>query len=721
MAEMAMASYCRMQVGALKKSSKELVHRAGRASRQDRVSSAPAWERCTTLHATTTSFHGRRAMRQTLSCQLRLRKLLCPISPSQPSPRITLAQDQTALPVAYYRGGTARAVILQPQHLPTNHAQWQSIFRQVLAVGLGEPSARPLNRLTKGTSTLGNICLVEPYHRIGTGHERPTTPHLDYTLIRLDTKSGLVDISDNSGNMISAVGPYAYNARLLPPEIYQVKDGRVTVLIRNTNTMQLVEASFFVSGGQAAVIGRHAVDGVIEEGAPVSLAFQNPIGSVTGTTFPTGRLVDTIDGLKVTCVDGATPVVFVRADALGIQGTILPDELIEQTVKLNILEKLRRSAAVAMGIADKEQRVPRTTPKIALVSQSAHHTTLSGLTLKASQVDVVIRFISGSEPHPTVPLTAALTTAVAARMPGTLVEQLLAPEEAVCGAITIAHPSGRIHVKLEHEKSKGHRSRWVGHICTTARRLVVGNAYLTGSPVEAATALNADAGQTCRSLGLAFVRELRSSEPSKNLTERSCAEAVNTAELASPLNCKTGNGAQPPSAPARPHLQLPIQSTARDALHLIRELSSLRTSIAHFTSLYPPPKTLQARAEAPTPSSISHHLAVINQHINVLASSLTSMPRPRRNVRPSECKGAQWRQWAKTFSQWDKIRSLREAERKMSRRQRKKSEGDRYRDRELNLLDKKGRPVVRGRLRDIMLMDQESLTSKSATGRERKR
>lgn len=657
-------------------------------------------------------------MRQTLSCQLRLRKLLWPIPSSQPSPRTTSAQEQTALRVAYYRGGTARAVILQPQHLPASHAQWLSIFRQVLAVGFGEPFGRQFSRLTKGTSSLGKICLVEPYQ--GAGAEDATAPHLDYTTISLDTKSGCVDVSDNSGNMISAIGPYAYNARLLPPDIYQVKDGRVTVLIRNTNTMQLAEATFFVAGGQAAVLGNHAVDGVDGKGAPVSLAFQNPIGSATGKMFPTGRLVDIIDGHKVTCVDGATPVVFVRADALGIQGTILPRELIEQRVKLSLLEKLRRSAAVAMGIANEEHRVPRTIPKIALVSQSAQHPTLSGLTLKPSQVDIVIRFISDSEPHPTVPLTAALTTAVAARMPGTLVEQLLAPEEAVGGALTIAHPSGRIHVKLDHEKPKRERPRWVGHISTTARRLFVGNAYWTESPVNAGMTSNADAGQPRRSLGMAFVKEFRLPKSSDSLAERSCEKTIHTAEFVSPSGQQPRDNATPPSALAQPDHQLPIQSTGQDEVHLLRELSSLRTSIAQFSSLYPSPKPPRARVEAPTPSSISHHLTIINQHINTLMSSLAHMPRLSRTIRPSERKGARWHEWAKVFSRWDKVRSLREEERKMSRRQRIKSEWDRCKDRDLNLLDKKGRPVVKGALRSMMLTDQESLRSKFAVGGEKK-
>ncbi|OAG05202.1 DUF453-domain-containing protein, partial [Paraphaeosphaeria sporulosa] len=323
---------------------------------------------------------------------------------------------------------------------------------------------------------MGNICLVEPYHQ--TKEDDATSPHVDYTYVSVDAKYGDLDVEANSGNLLSAVGPYAYNARLLPPDLYAIKDGEITITIRNTNTMMLVESTFSVVGGQAAVTGSHKVDGVNGKGAKISLSFRDPTCSTTGKRFPTGRAVDMVEGYEVTCVDGAVPVVFIRADAVGVPGTILPHELTQNKDAMELLENIRRAAAVEMGIADTKKTALRTIPKIAIVSQSCRHSTVSGSPLVSSQMDLVVRFISDTEPHPAIPLTGALTTAVAARMPRTVVEQLLAPEEVMPGTLTIAHPSGRIQVKLDYEAGTK-PSVWVAKVSSTAQRLFQGNAFWT--------------------------------------------------------------------------------------------------------------------------------------------------------------------------------------------------------------------------------------------------
>ncbi|KAF2446825.1 DUF453-domain-containing protein, partial [Karstenula rhodostoma CBS 690.94] len=323
---------------------------------------------------------------------------------------------------------------------------------------------------------MGNICLVEPYHN--TKEDDATSPHIDYTNVAVDTKYGYLDVEANSGNLLSAVGPYAYNARLLPPDLYAIKDGEITITIRNTNTMKLVESTFSVVGGQAAVTGSHMVEGVNRKGSRISLSFRDPTCSATGKRFPTGNAVDLVEGYKVTCVDGAVPVVFIRADAVGVPGTILPHELKKHKDALDLLESIRRAAAVEMGIADTKKTAPRTIPKIAIISQSSNHSIVSGPELKSSQMDIVVRFLSDTEPHPAIPLTGALTTAVAARMPLTVVEQLLSPEEVMPGTVTIAHPSGRIQVKLDYDTEKK-PPVWVGSVSSTAQRLFEGKAFWT--------------------------------------------------------------------------------------------------------------------------------------------------------------------------------------------------------------------------------------------------
>ncbi|KAF2470600.1 DUF453-domain-containing protein [Lindgomyces ingoldianus] len=362
-----------------------------------------------------------------------------------------------------------------------------------------------------GISSLSKICLVERHKK----------HYIDYTFVGLGVKDDEVDVAGNCGNMSSAIGPYAYNSRLLPASIYEKGDGPVAVTIRNTNTMKSFQSTFDVVGGQAAVQGNCAIDGVTGTGAKIQLEFWKPFGSKTGKLLPTCKTVDIVAGFRATCLDGANPVIFVRADDVGIDGTILPNDLNSLSEKLELLEKIRRAGAVAMGLAKTEDEVPRTIPKIGIVSMSSTHEVLSGATVKSSAVDLVVRFISDAQPHRAIPLTAALTTAIAARVPGTIVEQLLSPDLVENGMITIGHASGRIQVNatMAHHNQLEPQSATVYR---TARRLFEGTVFWNDDGIAGA---KEERTPQAHSLGLAFILESRG-EDSSALLESSPAEPV---------------------------------------------------------------------------------------------------------------------------------------------------------------------------------------------------
>ncbi|KAF2105328.1 PrpF protein, partial [Lophiotrema nucula] len=363
-----------------------------------------------------------------------------------------------------------------------------------------------------GVSSLSKICLVEPCVAQKADDSGATAiADIDYTFVGLGIEHGEVDTAGNCGNMSSAIGPYAYNARLLDPSVYEKRwRGRVTVRVRNTNTDKYIDSTFDVDKGQAVVHGRYAIDGVAGTAAQIKLDFQSPYGSKTGKVLPTGNRIDNILGYKVSCVDGANPGVFVRADDLGVDGTILPNEFNKLPEKLQELERIRKAAAVAMGIAETDETVPRTIPKIGIVSMSSTHELLSGKTIDSSGVDLVVRFISDTQPHRAIPLTLALTTAVAARIPGTIVEQLLAPDPAMEGTITIGHASGRIQVNATMHRHDSITPK-SATVYRTAKRIFEGNIFYTGDLSDFATTAQLHEADIRRrhSLGLAFVKEMR--------------------------------------------------------------------------------------------------------------------------------------------------------------------------------------------------------------------
>jgi len=420
---------------------------------------------------------------------------------------------QTAIRAAYYRGGTARAVIIQPRFLPKDCAAWPAAFRQIM--GSGDPYGGQVDGMGAGRPSLSNICLVEPYRPEAAATPEPSV-HIDYTFVGLGITTGAFDVAGNGGDLSSAIGPYAYNARLLPASLNAVRNGPITVKIRNTNTDTIMHATFEVFGGQAAVDGDYSIDGVTGPGSKIKLAFPHPYGSKTGKVLPTGKRVDLVAGYRVSCIDGATPVVFIRAGDVGVDGAILPHDLDRLPEKLDLLERIRKAAAVAMSIAPTQQAVPHTIPKLGLVSQSSAHKILSGQTLKASQMDIVVRFMSDMQSHPAIPLTAALSTAVAAQIPGTIVEQLLAPDLVLDGTVTIGHASGRLQVEAIMNDKKPLIPDSAA-IYRTAKRLFEGETFWVDRGGLTEKPNDSNRGY---SLGMQFIQDIRAQSSSQHSIAR---------------------------------------------------------------------------------------------------------------------------------------------------------------------------------------------------------
>ena len=83
--------------------------------------------------------------------------------------------------------------------------------------------------------------------------------------------------------------------------------------------------------------------------APIKLGFLEAVGSKTGALLPTGFAREEIDGVPVTLVDYATPMLLLRAGDLGLAGDETPAELDANAALLARLEELRREAGRPKG------------------------------------------------------------------------------------------------------------------------------------------------------------------------------------------------------------------------------------------------------------------------------------------------------------------------------------------------------------------------------------
>jgi len=230
-----------------------------------------------------------------------------------------------------------------------------------------------------------------------------------------------------------------------------------------------------------AVAGDMALDGVSGTAAPVRLEFTDPGGARTGRLLPTGRACDglAVAGLgrvQASLVDAANPCVFVAAESLGKTGTELPDALDADTDFLARMEAIRCAASVAMGLTPDLEgagAVP-SIPKVAMVAAPRPSPTLSGRSLGAEDVDILIRMISIGQPHRAVPITGATCLAVATRIHGSIPHRLATAGDE---AIRIAHPSGVVVVdaEVEHAADPARARAIHGAVYRTTRRLFDGH------------------------------------------------------------------------------------------------------------------------------------------------------------------------------------------------------------------------------------------------------
>ena len=130
---------------------------------------------------------------------------------------------------------------------------------------------------------------------------------IDYFFAQVSVEDGLVDFKPTCGNILVGVGPAAIEMGLIET------DHPVTLVkIRAVNTGARVLAVVQTPNGNVTYDGDTTIDGVPGTAAAVQLNFMNVAGSSTGAFLPTGNLRDRIDGIEVTCMDVAMPMVIAR-------------------------------------------------------------------------------------------------------------------------------------------------------------------------------------------------------------------------------------------------------------------------------------------------------------------------------------------------------------------------------------------------------------------------
>jgi len=360
------------------------------------------------------------------------------------------------------RGGTSKGLFFHAQDLPPEGPERDRVL--LAAMGSPDPHGRQLDGMGGGISSLSKVMIIAP-------SSRPEAV-LDYTFGQIAVDQKIIDWRSNCGNLTSAIGPFAVDEGLV-----NLADGEAELFLHNTNSGVLVKARFEIVAGHALINGDFELQGVAGRGAPIALDFIAPGGAITGKLLPTGNACDQLNVpgigvVEVSLVDATTACVFVRAGDIGLRGTEMPDALVSEVALLKRLEAIRRAAAEAMGLAVDGLSVP----KIGFVAPAMAANTLSGQVLAADQMQTTARMISMCQPHRALPLTGAMCLAIAARIDGSVVQEM------VSGGgqeIAIAHPSGVLSLSADLKCAAD--GGWIAERVTvtrTARRLMEGRVLI---------------------------------------------------------------------------------------------------------------------------------------------------------------------------------------------------------------------------------------------------
>ena len=386
--------------------------------------------------------------------------------------------EQLACPAVFMRGGTSKGLFFRAEDLPSDPAGRERFLLR--ATGSPDPNGRQLDGMGGGISSLSKVMIVSRSGREGVD--------VDYDFGQIAIGEPVIDRVANCGNLSAAVGVFAVEAGLV-----RLPDGEAVLRMFNVNTRKRVDCVLQIADGHAKVRGDCAIAGVTGTGAPIRLDFLEPGGAGTGALLPTGAPVDMLelpDGTSVAAsiVDASNLCVFVRAADMGLAGTELPVPLGGNIRILQRFEAIRAAAAVKAGVASNAREATRASPaapKIAMVCAAADALSLSGAPVKAEDCNIQVRMISMGLPHLAIPLTGAMCTAVAARIPGTLVQECACPVGPDT-ALNIGHGSGVLPVEAVVTRRGGGWFAERVSVYRTARVLMEGRVFAIAEAQETA-------------------------------------------------------------------------------------------------------------------------------------------------------------------------------------------------------------------------------------------
>ena len=324
---------------------------------------------------------------------------------------------QSPIPCLFMRGGTSRGPYFVESDLPADPAKRD---RVLLAV-MGSPDRRQIDGLGGAHPLTSKVGIVRKSQLPGVD--------LDFLFAQLQPEQDSVDTTPNCGNMLAAVVPFALERGMVPAQ------GDVTTLrVLTLNTDMQCDITVQTPGGQVSYEGDARIDGVPGTSAPIKINFLDTAGSVADCLLPTGKVLDLIDGIEVTCIDNGMPLVIFKASAVGRTGYETVEQLnADQDLKARI-ETLRIACGHAMGLGDVSSK---NYPKMTLIAPPR------------SGGSICTRSFIPHLCHDAIGVLAAVTVGTACVLEGSAAQGVAMVPAGLAKTISVEHPTGEFSVELE--------------------------------------------------------------------------------------------------------------------------------------------------------------------------------------------------------------------------------------------------------------------------------
>lgn len=352
----------------------------------------------------------------------------------------------TSIRCVLMRGGTSRGPFFLRDWLPEGPER-----DRVLLAALGSPHPLQVDGLGGGNSLTSKVAIVSRSARPGCD--------IDYLFAQVSVEDQRVDWRPNCGNMLAATVPFAIEEGLLRPA-----EGCTTARVYNVNTASEIEVTVQTPGGRLTYEGDTAIDGVPGTAAPVQLSFIEPEGR---ELLPTGRPRDLIEGLEVSCIQSAMPIVAFRAADLGLRGDETPARIDGDAALLARIERVRRLAGRLMGLGDVSDGV---LPKPVILAPGSRPGAIAS------------RYLTPHRCHRSHAATGAIAVATAFVTPGTVAHSPASPSQAGVHRVVVEHPSGRIDIDLACDAGGEGLAVRRASLVRTARKIMAGEVYIPGTP-----------------------------------------------------------------------------------------------------------------------------------------------------------------------------------------------------------------------------------------------